>query len=268
VSTFSRSDVTQLLQAWSSGDRSVQGELWPAVYAELSRLAHRYMRQERADHTLQTGALVNEAYMRLVDWENVQFHNRSHFFGMCSRMMRQILVDHARSRVQEKRGGHRRRESLDGTAVISPEKSAEVLALNEALGRLSVVYPRKAEVVEMRFFGGMSVDEVAAALNVARLTVIRDWNFARAWLLADMSGQPLHDDKVAARMLLKASRMIAARIELLIMLLCHGRRSAAADHRRLARPAAARDSDNHYFLRGLQLRITVIGELVPLATTV
>jgi len=145
------------------------------------------MRQERADHTLQTGALVNEAYIRLVDWKNVQFNNRSHFFGMCSRMMRQILVDHARSRVQEKRGGHRRRESLDETALISPEKSDEVLAVDEALSRLSAAHPRKAEVVEMRFFGGMSVEEVAAALNVSRLTVIRDWNFARAWLLADMS---------------------------------------------------------------------------------
>jgi RNA polymerase sigma factor (TIGR02999 family) len=187
MSALSRSDVTQLLQAWSSGDQSVHEKLWPAVHAELNRLAHRYMRQERPDHTLQTGALVNEAYMRLVDWEKAQWQNRAHFFGMCSRIMRQILVDHARSRTQEKRGGARHRESLDAVAVISPEKSHEVLAVDDALKRLASLYPRKAEVVEMRFFGGMSLEEIAGALKVSRLTAIRDWNFARAWLLRDMS---------------------------------------------------------------------------------
>jgi RNA polymerase sigma factor (TIGR02999 family) len=188
VSALSRSDVTQLLQAWSSGDQSVHEKLWPAVHAELSRLAHRYMRRERPDHTLQTGALVNEAYVRLVDWEKAQWQNRAHFFGMCSRIMRQILVDYARSRTQEKRGGVRYRESLDAVAVISPEKDDEVLAVDDALKRLASLYPRKAKVVEMRFFGGMSLEEIAVALNVSRLTVIRDWNFARAWLLADISG--------------------------------------------------------------------------------
>ena len=188
VITLSRSDVTQLLQAWSTGNRSAQEKLWPAVHAELSRLAHGYMRQERPDHTLQTRAHVNEAYVRLVDWKKARWQNRAHFFGMCSRLMRQILVDHARSRGFEKRGGGRHRVSLEDTALISPQKAEEVLALDDALQRLAAIHPRKSDVVEMRFFGGRSVEETAAALNVSRLTIIRDWNFARAWLLADITG--------------------------------------------------------------------------------
>jgi RNA polymerase sigma factor (TIGR02999 family) len=163
--------------------------LWPSVQAELNRLAHRYMRQERPDHTLETGALVNEAYMRLVDWQNAEWHNRAHFFGMCARIMRQILVDHARSRFQEKRGGNRRREPLNESAIVSPEKDDDIVALDDALKRLEEIYPRKSQIVEMKFFAGMSVEEMAAVLKLSRLTVIRDWNFARAWLLVEMKGR-------------------------------------------------------------------------------
>jgi RNA polymerase sigma factor (TIGR02999 family) len=184
----SRPDVTQLLQAWTNGDHSVQDQLWPIVFAELSRLAHRYMRQERTSHTLQTGVLVNEAYIRLVDWKNAQWRNRAHFFGMCARIMRQILVDHARAH-GPRRGGDRQMETLDEAAVVSPAKSEQLVALDDALKLLDSIYPRKSHVVELRFFGGLSVEETAEVLKVSRLTVIRDWNFARAWLLAEMSGK-------------------------------------------------------------------------------
>jgi RNA polymerase sigma factor (TIGR02999 family) len=188
MKTVSRADVTQLLQAWTNGDHTVQDKLWPIVFAELSRLAHRYMRQERPNHTLQTGVLVNEAYMRLVNWKNAQWQSRAHFFGMCARIMRQILVDHARAHGQ-RRGGHRQMETLDEAAVVSPTKSEQLVALDDALQRLASIYQRKSDVVELRFFGGLSVEETAEVLKVSRLTVIRDWNFARAWLLAEISGK-------------------------------------------------------------------------------
>jgi RNA polymerase sigma factor (TIGR02999 family) len=183
----SRSNVTELLQAWSDGDRGARDKLWPIVFAELSRLAHRHMRRERPNHTLQTGALVNEAYLRLVDWKRAQWRSRAHFFGMCARVMRQILVDHARARGYDKRGGGMQLETLDETATVSPSKSDQVIALDEAMKRLASIHARKSDVVELRFFGGLSVEETAQVLNVSRLTVIRDWNFARAWLLSEMS---------------------------------------------------------------------------------
>jgi RNA polymerase sigma-70 factor (ECF subfamily) len=183
------SDVTALLQAWSDGDRSVHDQLWPIVHDELRRLAHRQMKRERPDHTLQTNALVNEAYMRLVDWKSAQFKNRAHFFGMCARIMRQILVDYARSRGYQRRGGDAVIEPLDEAAIVSPSRSEQLLALDEALTRLAAIQPRKGSVVELRFFGGLSVEETAEVLGVSRLTVIRDWNFARAWLLAEMKGE-------------------------------------------------------------------------------
>jgi RNA polymerase sigma factor (TIGR02999 family) len=189
MKTVSRSDVTQLLQAWTNGDHTVQDKLWPIVFSELSRLAHRYMRQERPNHTLQTGVLVNEAYMRLVDWKHAQWQNRAHFFGMCARIMRQILVDHARAHGYHRRGGDHQVESLNEAAVVSPTKSEQLVALDDALKHLASIHPRKTDVVELRFFGGLSVDETAEVLKVSRLTVIRDWNFARAWLLAEMSGK-------------------------------------------------------------------------------
>jgi RNA polymerase sigma factor (TIGR02999 family) len=185
----SASDITALLQAWTDGDRGVHDQLWPVVHAELRRLAHRQMTRERPDHTLQTNALVNEAYMRLVDWKQAEFKNRAHFFGMCARIMRQILVDYARSRGYQRRGGDAVIESLDESAIAAPSKSEQLLALEEALTRLAAIQPRKGSVVELRFFGGLSVEETAEVLGVSRLTVIRDWNFARAWLLAEMKGE-------------------------------------------------------------------------------
>ena len=147
------------------------------------------MRRERPDHTLQTGALVNEAYMRLVDWKQAQWRNRAHFFGMCARMMRQILVDHARAHGYQKRGGGRPIATLDEAATVSSTKSEQLVALDEALQRLASIHRRKSDVVELRFFGGLSVEETAEVLKVSRLTVIRDWNFARAWLLAEIGGK-------------------------------------------------------------------------------
>ena len=183
------SDVTMLLQAWSEGDRTAHDALWPIVHNELRRLAHRQMQRERPDHTLQTNALVNEAYMRLVDWKRAHFKNRAHFFGMCARIMRQILVDYARSRGYQRRGGDALMEPLYESAIVAPFKSEQLLALEEALTRLAALQPRKGSVVELRFFGGLSVEETAEVLGVSRLTVIRDWNFARAWLLAEMKGE-------------------------------------------------------------------------------
>jgi RNA polymerase sigma factor (TIGR02999 family) len=151
------------------------------------------MARERLDHTLQSSALVNEAYLRLVDWENTRWENRVHFYGMCARMMRQILVDHARARGNKKRGGGELKTTLDEVAIVSATNSPSLLDLDDALNRLSAVHPRKADVVEMRFFGGLSVDETASVLKVSCLTVIRDWAFARAWLLAEMNRELSHE---------------------------------------------------------------------------
>jgi RNA polymerase sigma factor (TIGR02999 family) len=189
--TASRSDVTTLLHAWSNGDETAREKLWAMVFPELNRLAHRHMRKERPDHTLQTGALVNEAYMRLVDWKKARWQNRAHFFAMCARIMRQILVDHARTHGYQKRGGNRHVETLDEAATLSPSRSERIVALDEAMKRLAFINKRKSDVVELRFFGGLTVEETAEALGVSRLTVIRDWNFARAWLLAEMNGKNL-----------------------------------------------------------------------------
>src|SRR5262245_47248386 len=159
------------------------------VFPELDRLARGYMRDERPNHTLQAAALVNEAYLRLVDWKTADWRNRAHFLGMCARIMRQILVDHRRAHGYQTRGGLQRVERLDEAAVGSPGRSGRLLALDEAMQRLASISKRKSDVVECRFFGGLSVEETASALSVSRLTVIRDWNFARAWLLAEMSGK-------------------------------------------------------------------------------
>jgi RNA polymerase sigma factor (TIGR02999 family) len=185
----SRSDVTTLLRAWTAGDDDAREKLWAMVFPELDRLARGYMRDERPNHTLQAGALVNEAYLRLVDWKNADWRNRAHFLGMCARIMRQILVDHARAHGYQKRGGLQRVERLDDIPVASPGRSEQLVALDEAMQRLSSISKRKSDVVECRFFGGPSVEETAAALGVSRLTVIRDWTFARAWLLAEMGGK-------------------------------------------------------------------------------
>jgi len=183
----SRSDVTALLHAWNAGDQTAREKLWNIVFPELKRLASAHMRRERHDHTLQSGALVNEAYLRLVDWKTAHWRNRAHFFGMCARIMRQILVDHARSHGYQKRGGAKRLEPLDEVLTLATTRSKELVALDDALQRLAVINKRKSDVVELRFFGGLTVEEIAETLGVSRLTVIRDWNFARAWLLAEMN---------------------------------------------------------------------------------
>ena len=185
----SRADVTALLHAWTTGDQTARDKLWAIVFPELNRLARAYMKRERQHHTLQTGALVNEAYLKLVDWKKARWRSRAHFYSMCARIMRQILVDHARAQGYQKRGAARRVQALDEAAIVSPTRSRDLVALDDALQRLASISKRKSDVVELRFFGGLTVEETASALGVSRLTVIRDWNFARAWLLAEMSGE-------------------------------------------------------------------------------
>jgi len=186
-------DVTRLLRAWNEGDRSVEQQLWPIVFSELKKLARRYMARERPEHTLQSGALVNELYIHLVQSKNPQWANRAQFFAVCARMMRQILVDHARARQCQKRGRNGIKICLDDVALVSESKGSQLLALEDALRQLAAIDPRKSEVVELRFFGGLSVEETAEVLKVSRQTAIRDWNFARAWLLSVMRGENINE---------------------------------------------------------------------------
>ena len=181
-------DISQLLRAWSNGDELALSELTPIVYAELRRLAHRYMRRERAGHSLQTTALVNEAYMRLVDCTRMQWQNRAHFFAVSSQLMRRILVDHAR-RQNLKRGGGVPHVSLDEAVVVGRQPGLDLVALDDALNALARIDERKGRVVEMRFFAGLSVDEIAAVLKVSPVTVRRDWNSAKIWLYRELSGE-------------------------------------------------------------------------------
>lgn len=180
--------VTDLLVAWSGGDPSALEELVPLVHGELRRLARRAMARERGGHTLQTSALVNEAYLRLVDLSRVRWQDRAHFFAMSARLMRRILVDHARSRASRKRGGGARKVSFDEALVVSKEREADLVALDDALHALASVDPRKSQVVELRFFGGLGVDEAAEALHVSPETVARDWRLAKVWLLRELGG--------------------------------------------------------------------------------
>src|SRR5262245_4489831 len=189
MANLSRQEVTQLLQAWSDGDPTAPEKLAPLIYAELRRLARRYMRLESPGHTLETGALLNEAYVRLADWQNARWENRSHFYGVAAEIMRRVLVDHARTRASQKRGAGVRPISLEEGMVTAPERAPDVLALDEALKRLAEFDPRKGKVVELRFFGGLSVEETAAVLNVSPFTVIRDWNLAKAWLHREIRSQ-------------------------------------------------------------------------------
>jgi RNA polymerase sigma factor (TIGR02999 family) len=175
-------DVTEILCRWSAGDADAPEQLMPLVYQELRGLARQYLQRERGDHTLQPTALVHEAYLRLVDQSRVQWQNRAQFFGVAAQLMRRILVDHARAHVAAKRGGHAEHISLD-EAQISPEtRAAELLDLDEALTELAVVDVRKSRVVELRFFGGLSIDETAEAMGVNAATVRRDWTVAKTWL--------------------------------------------------------------------------------------
>ncbi len=179
-------EVTEFLRAWSDGDRAALDSLTPIVYDELHRLARRYMRGERPGHSLQTSALVNEAYMRLVDYKGMQWQNRAHFFAVSAQLMRRILVDHAR-RHNLKRGGGVQHVSLDHTAMVGGERAANLVALDDAMNLLGRLDPRKVQVVEMRFFGGLSVEETAEVLKVSAVTVMRDWSTAKAWLYRELT---------------------------------------------------------------------------------
>jgi RNA polymerase sigma factor (TIGR02999 family) len=181
-------EVSGLLRAWGDGDRGALDRLTPIVYDELRRLASRYMRGERPGHSLQTTALVNEAYIRLVDYRGMRWQDRAHFFAVSAQLMRRILVDHAR-RHNLKRGGGVQHVSFEDTAEVGSDRAADLLALDDALDALSRVDPRKVQVVEMRYFGGLSVEETADVLKVSPITVMRDWSTAKAWLYRELGGQ-------------------------------------------------------------------------------
>ncbi|HEX5412842.1 MAG TPA: sigma-70 family RNA polymerase sigma factor [Terriglobia bacterium] len=185
----SAQEVTLLLRAWGDGSKEALDRLAPLVYRELHQIAGRLMARERPNHTLQTTALVNEAYVRLVDARQVSWQDRAHFFAICARAMRQILVDHARSRGSVKRGGGETAIELEEGLAAAASPEASLLALDEALQRLEALDPRKSQVVEMRYFGGLSVEETAEALKVSAETVRRDWKLAQAWLHRELSGK-------------------------------------------------------------------------------
>ena len=180
---------TVLLQAWGRGDKAAFDALVPLVHEELRRLARRYMRQERTGHTLQATALVNEAYLRLIDLKRMQWQHRAHFLAMAARLMRRILVDSARSRRYQKRGGGAPKVSLDEALMVSSEPGRDLVALDDALAALAAMDPRKGQVVEMRFFGGLTVEETAEALRVSVDTVTREWRLAKVWLLRELSAR-------------------------------------------------------------------------------
>ncbi len=179
-------EVTLLLSALTRGDDGAATKLIPVVYDELRRLAGSYMRRERVDHTLQATALVHEAYLRLVEQRSVDWQSRAHFFGVAAQLMRRILIDHARGHTRQKRGGEQRKVSLDEAFVFSERQADELLAVDDSLNRLAEIDPRQARVVELRFFGGLSVEEAAEVLGVSPKTVKRDWSVAKAWLYADL----------------------------------------------------------------------------------
>ncbi len=180
--------VTQLLRAWKGGDEPALEQLTPLVHDELRRVARRYMRRERVDHTLQPTALINEAYVRLIDIRQTQWQDRAHFFAVAARLMRRILIDHARSHASLKRGAGARKLSLDEALDVAPEKSHGLVALDDALKGLELIDVRKSRVIELRFFGGLTVEETAEVLKVSPETVTRDWRLAKAWLLREIKG--------------------------------------------------------------------------------
>jgi RNA polymerase sigma-70 factor, ECF subfamily len=189
MSMRSQHEVTRLLLDWRGGDRAALDQLVPIVQGELRRLARHYMRGERDDHTLQTSALINEAYLRLVDHKNIDWQNRAHFFGVAAQAMRRVLIDHARSRGYQKRGGRKRVVNLDDAAMVAEERASELVALDEALGELERFAPRKAQIVELRYFGGLTGEEIAEVLDLSEATVQRDWQAAKLWLLRVMRGE-------------------------------------------------------------------------------
>lgn len=182
-------EVSTLLQAWSNGDQAALEKLTPIVYDELRRLARHYMRGERSGHSLQTTALVNEAYLRLVDYKRMRWQNRAHFFAVSAQLMRRILVDTAR-RHNLKRGGKVQHVSLEDTALVGGDRDQDLVALDDAMQALARIDARKVQVIELRFFGGLSVEETAEVLKVSPVTVMRDWSTARAWLYREMSESP------------------------------------------------------------------------------
>src|SRR5688572_2646461 len=181
-------EITQLLAEWREGNQEALDELYPLLYDELHRLARRYMSRERKGHTLQTTALINEAYVRLVDQRSVQWANRSHFFAMSAQIMRRILIDHARRHAYAKRGGGAQQISLEEAATVVPGQASELLRLDEALKSLAEMDSRRSHVVELRYFGGLSNEEIAGVLKISENTVTRDWNMARAWLYQQLAG--------------------------------------------------------------------------------
>lgn len=181
-------EVTALLKAWSDGDQAALDRLAAKVYQELHRIARRYMKNERAGHTLQTTAVVNEVYLRLVDVKNVDWQHRAQFFAISAQMMRRILVDAARMHGSQKRGGGVAKVNVDEASVVSPEPGKSLVALDDALQALSKIAPRQAKIVELRYFGGLSEEEAAEVLKISTRSVRRDWHFARAWLMRELSG--------------------------------------------------------------------------------
>ena len=188
VPTTRPDEITQLLVDWGQGDHGALEKLTPVVYKQLRRLAHRYMEGQRPDHTLQTTALVNEAYLRLADQRKPNFTNRSHFFAVAAKAMRHILVDQAKAAQRQKRGGGAAKIELDEAALISPEEPQAILDLNDALERLATLDSRKAQVVELKYFGGLQQEEIAEVLKVSAVTVRRDWVFAKTWLYGQLQG--------------------------------------------------------------------------------
>ena len=182
------SDVTRILQAWSEGDETAPGRLMPVVYAELRGLAGDYLRRERSDHTLQATALVHEAYLKLVDEKRVTWKNHAHFCGIAARLMRQILMEHARAHNAAKRGGKLEKLYLEETRHLSQERAPDLIALDDALKTFATSHPRECEVVELKFFGGLAMNEIAGVLEISQATVERDWSFARAWLYDALGG--------------------------------------------------------------------------------
>lgn len=187
-------DITRLLRDWSEGDEQALEELTPLLYEELHRMAHQYIRRERGSHALQTTALVNEAYVRLIQWRNVRWQNRAQFLGVSARLMRRILVDFARSRSYRKRGGGILMVvPLDESSTASPDRAREIVALDEALQTLSIIDPRKSQIVELRFFGGLTLEETAEVLKVSSRTVVREWDLAKAWLRRELDAEKRHE---------------------------------------------------------------------------
>ena len=185
--TNSPNEITQLLISWSRGDGTAMNQLIPLVEVELRRLAKHYMGRENPGHTLQTSALINEAYIRLIDQQSVQWKDRAHFFAVSAQIMRHILIDHARSHRSAKRGGGARKIPLDELEAVSDQRATELLALDDALNTLAVLDPRKSQMIELRFFGGLSIEETAEAMGISPMTITREWRLAKAWLHREMN---------------------------------------------------------------------------------